>query len=175
MKLRTHLLAASLSLLLLAAAAGTASAIAKPGFPAGTWSGAGSLAGTTATAGDLTVRSSGTLTFTLRVSQDGTVGGYGKWRVTQIGSGSVGSKIVGVSSVTFSGTPIDVRYKGIQVITTRFIDQAHENVGNTFTRKEPISGRLVIKKAGSCLVTGGHTAEGGTFKWKASLQGVKCP
>jgi hypothetical protein len=173
MKLRTHLLAASLSLLLLAAAAGTASAVAKPGFPAGSWSGAGSLAGTTETAGDLTVRSSGTLKFTLRVSQDGKVGGFGKWRVTQIGSGSVGSKIVGVSNVTFSGTPIDVRYKGTQVITTRFVDPVH-STGNTFTREEPINGRLVIKKAGSCLVTGGHKAEGGTFKWKASLQGVTC-
>lgn len=175
MKLGSHKLVATLALLLCAGAAGNASAaetVAKPGFPAGTWIGTGVLAGTTETVGDLTTRSSGTAKFTLTVS-NGKVTGKGTWRVTQIGSGSVDSRIVGTSTVTFSGTPTDVRYKGVQVITTRFVDAAHE-AGTTFTRKQPISGRLIIKKARSCLVTGGHAFDGGTFSWKASLKGVTC-
>lgn len=176
MKHGMHTLIAALALLLFTAAAGTALAtesVAKPGFPAGTWTGTGVLAGTTETVGDITTRSRGTARFTLNVSKDGTVTGKGTWRVTQIGSGSVGSRIVGVSSVRFSGTPIDVRFKGTQVITTAFVDPAH-TTGNTFKRKEPITGHLVIKKALSCLVTGGHSFDGGTFRWKASLEGVTC-
>jgi hypothetical protein len=108
----------------------------------------------------------------LRVS-GGKVSGKGTWTTTQIGSGSVGSKITGVASVTFSGTPTDVRYKGTEVIKTAFIDPVH-TTGTTFTRHAPYKGRLVIKKALSCRVTGGHTFDGGTFTWKAALKGVTC-
>jgi hypothetical protein len=173
MKHRIHTVAVALALVLLAAA-GTATAgdsAAKPGFRPGTWNGTGVLATTTETVADLTVRTSGTAKFTLTVSKGGRVTGKGTWTVTQIGTGSVKSTIKGVATVKFSGTATDVRFSGTQVVTTWFGDVAH-SAGTTFTRG--YTGRLVIKKAGSCRATGGHTFDDGTFSWKALLNGVTC-
>jgi hypothetical protein len=175
MKIKFPVLATMLALALVAVAA-TASAtqaIAKPGFPAGTWLGNGTLAAKTETVAGLTTRTSGSAKFTLNVSNGGGITGKGVWTSKQIGSGSVNSSIIGVAKVTFLGTPTDVRFKGVQVITTKFQDPAH-STGTTFTKKEPVRGSLVIKKAGSCLVTGGHTFDGGKFSWRAALQGVTC-
>jgi hypothetical protein len=177
MKLRTVMLAASLGLTLVAAALGGASstgAAPKPGFPPGTWLGTGVLAETTETVADLTIRTTGSAKFTLNVSRDHKVSGTGTWIRTQFGSGPVGSKITGVTKVTFSGTPTDVRFKGTQVITTRFKDAAHPDREHSFTNEKPAAGSLVIKKATSCRVTGGHKFEAGTFSWKAALKGVTC-
>jgi hypothetical protein len=178
MKLRIHTLIAALALLLFAAFAGTASAtqsIAKPGFPPGTWIGTGQAFAETGFDGDLITSMSGTAKFTLNVSRDGKVTGKGTWTTLQTGAGSVGSKITGIAKVTFSGTPTDVRYSGSQFVTTRFVDAEHSQ-GTTFTRQ--VTGRLVIKKARSCRVTGGHTvASVGPwvkFTWTATLKGVTC-
>jgi hypothetical protein len=177
-KLRIHTLIAALALLLFAAVAGTASAtqsIAKPGFPPGTWIGSGYGEAEIALDGDLITLMSTTLKFTLNVSRDGKVAGKGTLTRLQTGSGSVGSKITGVAKVTFSGSPTHVRYSGSEVVTTKFIDAEHVQ-GTTFTRQ--VTGGLVIKKARSCLVTGGHTVAGAgpsvKFTWKASLKGVTC-
>src|SRR5262245_5037864 len=105
MKLRTYVVATMLPLAAIAVAA-TASATqagAKPGFPAGTWRGTGALTTGMDTVGGLTTRTSGSATFTLRVSRAGRVTGKGTWKVTQIGTGSVNSKITGVADVSFSG------------------------------------------------------------------------
>jgi len=174
MKHRIHTLVATLALLLFAVAASTASATEaapKPGFPTGTWIGAGYGEAQLALDGDLITLYSTNLNFTLNVSKDRKVTGKGTLRSLQTGSGSVGSKITGVSKLTFSGTPTNVRYAGTQVVTTKFVDAAHVQ-GTTFTRR--ISGGLAINKARSCRVSGGHRFEGVTFTWKAALKGVTC-
>jgi hypothetical protein len=179
MKLRINTLTGALALLLLAASAGTASATQSaplPGFQPGTWVGTGEGAAETGFDGDLITSMSVTATFTLTVSRDGKVAGSGTWRTLETGAGSVGAKITGIARVSFSGTPTDVRYAGTQVVTTGFVDAAHKK-GTTFTRK--VSGKLTIKKALSCRVTGGHRIAGAlgpwvVFRWKATLKGVNC-
>jgi hypothetical protein len=128
---------------------------------------------TTETVADLTIRTQGSAKFTLKVSRDQKVSGTGTWIFQQFGSGPVGSKITGVSKVTFSGTPSDVRFKGTQVVTTKFQDAAHKD-GNTFTSEKPQTGVLVIKKANACIVSGGHRTAVGTFTWKAVPKGATC-
>jgi hypothetical protein len=172
MKPRTSTIAATLALL--AAALGSASATdaaPKPGFPPGTWIGAGYGEAEIALDADLITLYSTNLNFTLDVTKDGKVTGRGTLRSLQTGSGSVGSRITGVAKLTFSGTPTQIRYSGTQVVTTKFVDAAHVQ-GTTFTRG--ISGGLVIKKARSCRVSGGHRVEGLTFAWQARLKGVTC-
>ena len=179
MKIKRMTVATALAVAAITAAlVGAASSQAgpKPGFPPGTWIGTGVMTVQTEVVADLTIRTTGSARFTLNVSRDHKISGKGTWITTQYGSGPVGSKITGVASVTFSGTPTDVRFSGSQTITTKFVDAAHPEVGATFTKKEyDKRGSLVIKKAGPCLVTGGHTFEGGKFNWKAVLKGTKCP
>jgi hypothetical protein len=157
------------------AGASATQAAPKPGFPPGTWIGSGQMFAETGFDGDLIASMSGTLNFTLTVAKDGKVTGTGTVKTLETGAGSVGARISAVARVKFSGTPTTVRYSGTQVVTTRFVDAAHSQ-GATFTRK--VSGGLVIKKARSCLVTGGHTAGGEgpwvKFTWKARLKGVTC-
>jgi hypothetical protein len=174
MKLRTFTIAATLALALVAAALGSASATEaapKPGFPPGTWIGAGSGEAEIALDGDLITLYSTNLNFALNVSKDGKVTGKGTLKSLQTGSGSVGSKITGVAKLTFSGTPTNIRYAGTQVVTTGFVDAEHVQ-GTTLTRK--ISGGLAIKKARSCRVSGGHRFGSVTFTWQARLKGVTC-
>jgi hypothetical protein len=178
MKPRIHTLITMLAVLVFAAFASSASATQsapKPGFPPGTWIGSGHGDAATGFDGDLITSMSGTARFTLNVSRNGKVTGTGTWATLQTGAGSVGSKITGIAKVTFAGTPTDVRYSGNQVVRTRFVD-AGRSQGTTFTRK--VSGRLMIKKALSCRVTGGHTVGGFgpsvKFIWKATLKGVIC-
>jgi hypothetical protein len=179
MKLRKIAIATTLAVAVVVAALGSASATQaapKPGFPPGTWIGAGEMAAETGQDGDLIASMSGSMNFTLTISRDGKVSGSGTVKTLETGAGSVGAKITGTAQVKFSGTPTDVRYSGTQVVTTWFGDGVHSN-GRTFTRKA--SGGLVIKKARSCLVSGGHTAGGEgpwvKFRWQARLKGVKCP
>lgn len=171
MKLTIKTIVALLLVAASAFAASAAQAAPKPGFPNGTWLGAGYGEAEIALDGDLITLHSTNLNFVLNVSKDGTITGSGTLRSLQTGSGSVGSKITGVAKLTFSGTPTNIRYAGTQVVTTKFIDAAHVD-GTTFTRK--ITGGLVPKKALSCRVSGGHRFQGVTFTWQARLKGVTC-
>jgi hypothetical protein len=171
MKLTIKALVALLLVAASAFAASAAQAAPKPGFPTGTWLGAGYGEAEIALDGDLITLHSTNLDFVLNVSKDGIVTGSGTLRSLQTGSGSVGSKITGVAKLTFSGTPTNIRYAGTQVVTTKFIDAAHVD-GTTFTRE--ITGGLVPKKARSCRVSGGHWFQGVTFTWQARLKGVTC-
>jgi hypothetical protein len=179
MKLRKIALATTLAAAVVVAALGSTSvtqAAPKPGFPPGTWIGAGEMFAETGVDGDLIASMSGSMKFTLTVTRDGKLSGTGTVKTLETGAGSVGARITGTAPVKFSGTPIDVRYSGTQTVTTWFKDAVH-TAGTTFTRK--LSGGLVIKEARSCLVSGGHTAAGEgpwvKFRWQARLKGVKCP
>jgi hypothetical protein len=162
-------LAAAAGLLLALGATG-ASAVAKPGFPSGTWNGKGTLTAPTETVADLTTRIGGKLTFRLNVS-GGKVSGTGKWTIVQVGTGSIASKITGVANVTFSGTPTNVTFSGMQTMHMEFVGYG-KHTERTITRS--YKGVLVITKAGSCKVSGGHTNGKTTVKWSALLAGVTC-
>jgi hypothetical protein len=157
---------------LVAATSVTASAAPKPGFEPGTWLVKGTMSGQSSEYGQ-TIRTKGSFTFTLRVGKNGAVGGTGAWRMTQLGSGAISSKITGVAAVKLSGTPTQVRYGGTLVLTSKFSDGVVSG-GNTATVKKPLSGGLTIKKALSCKVTGGQTIDGVVTTWTATLQGVTC-
>ena len=150
-----------------ASAAAVDRAAPKPGFPAGTWTGKGEISGSLSEYGQET-RTSGTASFTLKVGRGGQVSGSGKWVTTQVGSGALASTITGVATVRFGGTARLPTYAGTQTVTTSFSDGARRD-GNTFAR--PFKGALRITRAGHCRVTGGHSAEGVSFKWTARLKG----
>ena len=94
--------------------------------------------------------------------------GTGKWVTTEVGSGAISSTIKSVARVSFGGTATLPTYAGMQTVTTSFSDDARSD-GNTF--ELPFKGALRIKRAGHCRVTGGHSAEGVSFKWTARLEG----
>ena len=156
--------------LVLAPAAGHAAA--KPGFPAGTWVGKGVITAPTETVAGLTTVTKGSLKFTLAVSKSGKVTGKGTWRLVQIGSGDLDSKIVGVAPVTFSGAPTNVGFTGMQTLTTQFSVDGRVIGGKTST--QPMKGRLVIKRAFGCKVVGGHVNGETTVTWTALRKGSKC-
>src|SRR5262245_51947366 len=158
---------------LVAAIGATSSGAApKPGFAPGTWDVTGTMRGTSTDYGQ-TIDTKGTFKFTLRVTKAGGISGTGTWQTTAIGSGAISSKITGFMRVTLSGTPTDVRYSGNQTLTMHFTDGVASS-GNTVTRKKVSTGKLVIKKALSCKVTGGHTNHGVVTTWTATLKGVTC-
>jgi hypothetical protein len=152
-----------------AAAAPDRVAVAKPGFPAGTWVGTGVISSPDETVAGHTTRFSGKFSFTLKVSR-GSVSGTGKWTYRQIGTGGdIESKLVGVAPITFAGTPTKPTFSGTLTVNAEFIGYGKIKTGNTFTK--PLTGWLLIKKAGSCRVTGGHTNGTTTVSWKAVLKG----
>jgi hypothetical protein len=104
-----------------AGAAGGGGTIASPGFPNGTWIGTGVISSPTETVAGLTTRSSGKLSFTLTVS-GGKVTGSGNWSYTQVGTGDIASRMVGVAPIRFSGTPTKPAFAGTMRITG---DDAH--------------------------------------------------
>jgi hypothetical protein len=158
--------------LVLAAGATTASGGPKPGFPAGTWNGKGTLATPAETVADLTTRTSGRFTFRLQVSKSGEVSGTGKWTIVQVGTGSIASKITSVANATFSGTPTNIRFAGMQTMHMVFV--GYGKIRTEHTKTLEFKGGLAITKAGSCKVAGGHTNGSVTVKWSALLAGVTC-
>jgi opacity protein-like surface antigen len=151
----------------IAVAAPASEAAAKPAFPAGTWTGKGTISGSSSEYGQET-RTTGKATFTIKVTKGGRVTGSGKWVSTEVGSGAIASTIKSVATVKFAGTAARPTYAGTQTVTTSFSDSAHDE-GNTFTLD--FKGALRIKRAGHCRVTGGQTIEGVSLKWTALLQG----
>jgi hypothetical protein len=152
-----------------ASAAPQSEAAAKPGFPAGTWSGKGVISGSTSEYGQ-TIRTAGKATFTLKVTRGGRVSGTGRWVTTEVGSGAISSSITGTATVRFGGTATLPTYAGTQIVKTSFSDGVVGG-GNTFTAEKTFKGALRITRAGHCRVTGGRTAEGVAFKWTALLKG----
>ena len=166
MKFRTLFLTAA-AVTALGAAAPAGHAAAKPGFPAGTWSGKGVISGTSSEYGQRT-RTTGTATFTLKVTRGGRVSGTGRFTKKELGIGAIASKITSIATVRFGGTAIRPTYAGTQKVTTSFSDGARSG-GNTVSL--PFKGGLRITRAGHCRVTGAKTVDGISFKWTALLNG----
>jgi len=153
-----------------AASAGPAhDAVAKPGFPAGTWTGKGVISGSSSEYGQ-TTRTTGMATFTLKVTRGGRVSGTGSWVTREVGSGAISSTITGVAPVRFDGIATLPTYRGTQTIKTSFSDGDFRS-GNTFQAEKPFKGALRITRAGHCRVTVGRTVDGVSFKWTALLNG----
>jgi hypothetical protein len=159
--------ALALAALALPLGAAGASAAAKPGFPAGTWTGKGTISGSSSEYGQ-DIRTTGSATFMLKVRRGGRVTGTGKWVTTAVGSGAISSTITSVARVSFGGTPRLPTFAGTQTVTTSFTDGTRSD-GDTF--ELPIKGALRITRAGHCRVTGGQSADGVSFKWTARLKG----
>jgi hypothetical protein len=166
MKLKTLFLTAA-AVTLLGAAAPASEAAAKPGFPAGTWTGKGVISGTSSEYGQ-TTRTTGKASFTLKVTRGGRVSGTGRWTKKEVGSGAISSTITSIATVRFGGTAIRPTYAGTQSVTTSFSDGVRRG-GNTVSL--PFKGALRITRAGHCRVTGAKTVEGVSFKWTALLNG----
>ena len=168
MKFNTRRLLPLLAAVVLSAAfAPVSEAEPKPAFPAGTWTGKGTISGSSSEYGQET-RTTGKARFTIKVSKGGRVTGSGKWVTTEVGSGAIASEIRSVAPVEFAGTAVRPTYSGTQTVTTSFSDGERDD-GNSFTL--PFSGALRIKRAGHCRVTGGQTVEGVALKWTALLEG----
>jgi hypothetical protein len=166
MKLKTLFLTAA-AVTVLGAAAPASQAAAKPGFPAGTWTGKGVISGTSSEYGQ-TTRTTGKASFTLKVTRGGRVSGTGRWTKKEVGSGAISSTITSIATVRFGGTAIRPTYAGTQTVTTSFSDGVRRG-GNTVSL--PFKGALRITRAGHCRVTGAQTVEGVSFKWTALLTG----
>jgi opacity protein-like surface antigen len=168
MKVKTLFLAAA-AVTALAVAPAASEAAAKPGFPAGTWTGKGVISGTSSEYGQ-TTRTTGRASFTLNVTRGGRVSGTGRWVTTEVGSGAISSTIRGVANVRFGGTATLPTYAGPQTVTTSFSDPVHDD-GTTFVAKKTFRGALRITRAGHCRVIGSRTVDGVSFKWTALLKG----
>ena len=164
----TLLAAAALAAAALAAvAAASGQAAPKPGFVPGTWIGTGTISGSSAD-GPLKTVFSGSISFTLKVAPSLAASGSGSWAMTMKGSGPVSSMMKGSAPVQMRGSGSDVRYTGTQKVSGVVSD-------GTMSRKlsfsRPLSGRLVITRAGTCRVSGSSTTGGVTLSWSAQLQG----
>jgi hypothetical protein len=166
--------AAGALLMLGASPAGAGPTVAKPGFPAGTWIGKGVVKAPTETVADITTTFKGSVKFRLVVSKNGKVRGTGTWRNVQVGTGGgLDSKIVAVTAMKFAGTATNPTFAGTQTTTSDFWIEG-KPYGHSVKTKE-ITGRLVIKRAGHCKVTGGHRNGDTTVAWSALLKGSgKC-
>jgi hypothetical protein len=150
---------------LVALGATTAVAAPKPGLPAGTWVGDGSLSGVGAIDGGPASTFSGGLRFTIVVTKDGTVSGSGQWSRKMVNTEAFGASVESTASVTFSGTPTSIHYDGTaQSVMT--ITQG--GLSRTLTMKPlPVTQELPITRAGACRATGTSTFQGVTFSWTA--------
>jgi hypothetical protein len=168
----THLVGSAVAIVALAglvAATATASPTAPtPGYLPGKWQVTGTISGSSSD-GPMTTVFGGKLRFTLNVARNLSVGGAGTWAMTMKGTGPVGSTMNGTAAVTLSGTSVDVRFAGQQRVTGTVSDGT---LSTPIRMTRPLTGRLVIKRAGQCRVTGTSPMGGGvTLAWTALLAG----
>jgi len=149
-------------------ASATASAAPKPGFLPGTWKLTGTISGS-AVDGPMSTVFGGSIRMTLKVGKDFKVGGNGTWQMTMTGSGPVNSTMNGTAAVKLSGSAVGVRFAGQQSVTGTVSDGV---LSTPIRMSRPLSGKLVIKRAGKCRVTGTSPMNGGaTLTWTALLAG----
>jgi hypothetical protein len=162
--------AAAIAALALAASAhpDAGQAVPKPGFLPGTWNVTGTIAGS-AVDGPMSTVFAGSIRMTLKVGTNLEVGGTGTWRMTMKGTGPVSSSMSGNAAVTLTGSSVDVRFAGQQRVTGTVGDGT---LSTPIRMNRPLSGKLVIKRAGKCRVTGTAPMGGGaTLTWTALLAG----
>ena len=154
---------------LVASLATSVGAAPKPGFPAGTWIGKGTITGRgLPTAGPPTVFS-GKFDFVMKVGRDGSVSGTGSWYRKMVGTGAVSAVIVAKTRVKVAGDSTQPRLVGTYRVVGTFSGHGVTNT-STFAPVK-LSERLVITRAGACKVTGRHTFNGVTTQWAAQLKG----
>jgi hypothetical protein len=154
--------------LALAGLAHAGQAAPKPGFLPGTWNVTGTISGSSVD-GPMTTVFGGSIRMTLKVAKSYKVGGSGTWQMTMKGSGPVSSSMNGTAAVTLSGSSVDVRFAGQQSVTGTVSDGA---LSTPIRMNRPLSGKLVIKRAGKCRVTGTAPMGGGArLTWTALLAG----
>lgn len=173
-----HFVTAALSALLLAAAAvaaGSASAMPKPGFLPGTWIGKGTINGSVSEYG-MNTQFNGALTFTLTVNPELVVGGSGSWKLTMLGKQdapddyAVSTKTVGTAKVAFDGQATKPMFSGMQHIERLIGSAGH--VRRFAPLDKRLTGRLVISRAGKCRVNGVTPIQPGvSLTWSAQLNG----
>ena len=176
-KLTTIALAlAALCVALAATATAGTAAKPKPGFMPGTWVGKGTISGRVEK-DPMTTTSTGRITFVLKVNKAFGVSGTGTWRQTMVGTQdapseyAVNARIWGTAPITFSGTSINVKYKGKASILTAI--QAGSVEPRTTRSESDIFGFLTIKDAFSCSVSGKSELQPGVFlTWSATFKGA---
>jgi hypothetical protein len=154
--------------------AGVADAKAKPGLLPGTWVGKGTIKGHAAD-GPMSTHFSGGVTFTLRVDKKLHVSGGGTWKMRMLGSEdgpsetAVDSSMQGSAAIRLAGASTGPTFSGVQQVRGEIrMGQVARPI--SFTR--PLTGQLVINRAGRCKVTGVTTIQPGvTLTWKAVLKG----
>jgi hypothetical protein len=77
--------------------------------------------------------------------------------------------MIGNAAVTLTGSSADVRFAGQQRVTGTVGDGT---LSTPIRMNRPLSGKLVIRRAGKCRVTGTAPMGGGaTLTWTALLAG----
>jgi hypothetical protein len=170
MKLSISTIGAAIALLLAAAAggAGGSQAAAKPGFLPGTWTGTGTISGTSSD-GVMSTTHSGQIRFRFVVTADLSVSGTGTWNVTMKGSGSdTSTTMKGTAALKLSGAARDVRFAGKQAVQGS-ITASGVTVPIKMAPRD-LKGRLLITRAGKCSASGtAPMGPGVSLKWTAKL------
>lgn len=163
-----------LGLVLALVGATGASAKPKPGFLPGTWTGKGTITGSS-TDGPMTVHFSGGIAFTLKVAPSLAAKGTGTWRLDMLGSEdamsdeAIDSTMQGRAAISLAGSGTTITFSGLQKVAGE-IRVAGTSRPLSFSR--PLNGTLAITRAGACKVSGvTRMPDGVKLVWSAVRKG----
>lgn len=160
-------LAAAASLAALALVPAGASAAPKPGFVPGTWNGSGATKGIF-TVGGQPSTVDGSLRFKLTIAKDLKASGSMTLRSTMRTSiGDLEGTTTGSGTLRLSGTSTRVHFAGTVAMKGSLTDGV---MTVPFGRPVPLSGDLVINRAG-CAKVVGRTNQNFPLKWTAQRKG----
>ena len=158
------LIALTLGAALAGAAGSEAGAAAKPGFLPGTWLGSGVTKGLFDIGDGHASPTTSKVAFTLVVDKSLRASGTLQLSTTQQTSiEKLHGVVVGGGTMKISGTGSDVRFAGTLALQGKMTDG---KVTIPFKLARPITGRLVINKAG-CTKVVGRTAQMFPISWSA--------
>jgi hypothetical protein len=157
------LLATALGLALAAGRAAGAASAPKPGFAPGTWVGSGVHKGVFTLAGNSSP-TTGTVSFTLVVDPSLRARGTLTLKSTmRLAIADMRGTVSGAGTLAISGTGSDVRFAGTIAMRGRITDG---KVTVPWQTTRPLSGRLIITRAG-CTQVVGKTAQNFPISWTA--------